>query len=204
MPKATGMGKPTIVLFHGYSFSLDDWLRIGTLRVLASHGYRAVGIDLPFGISSKSDKLDRDEASDHIATMLQRIMIELRVLDQRKQADKVVIIGPSMGGRLALLFALEHANELAGLVLIAPSLSGISEESLHKMKVPSLLVWGERDNVLPATVHANRAKSILPRSKLVVITGARHPAYLDKTEEFHELLLDFLEEISSNHSSSEK
>ena len=101
-----------------------------------------------------------------------------------------------MGGGFALAFALEDTDKVAGLVLVAPSLSGLDEESLKDLGIPVLLVWGDRDDVFPVEQYGRELKQILPQSKLLIIKGARHPAYLDRPQEFHELLFDFVEEIS--------
>jgi abhydrolase domain-containing protein 14 len=186
--------KPLVVLFHGYSFSLDDWIRIGTPKILSSHGYSSVAIDLPSGKASQSDKLAKIDLPE-VAALLQRVLAELGWSSARGR--KLVIVGPSMGGGFALSIALEAPAFTAGLVLIAPSTRGLSMESLETLDIPTLLIWGERDNVFPLEEHARDLKNTLPRSKLLIIKGAGHAAYLDKPEEFHELLLDFLEEISS-------
>jgi pimeloyl-ACP methyl ester carboxylesterase len=72
----------------------------------------------------------------------------------------------------------------------------VKEESLKDLEIPVLLIWGDKDNVFPVEQHGPKLKQILPRSKLLIIKGARHPAYLDRPQEFHELLFDFIEEIS--------
>jgi 4,5:9,10-diseco-3-hydroxy-5,9,17-trioxoandrosta-1(10),2-diene-4-oate hydrolase len=58
-----------------------------------------------------------------------------------------------------------------------------------------LLVWGEWDRVFPLDEYGKPLKEILPRAKLVVIKQAGHGAYLDRPDEFNELLLDFLSEV---------
>ena len=81
-------------------------------------------------------------------------------------------------------------------MLVAPSLSGVIEEVLENLDVPALLIWGDKDNVFPVDQYGQKLKQILPRSKLLILKGARHPAYLDRPQEFHDLLFDFIEEIS--------
>jgi abhydrolase domain-containing protein 14 len=183
--------KPVALLFHGFSFPLDIWADTGILQLLSDRGYSYLAIDLPKGKASRSDKFGRKNFSDYIP-FLNKVLSHF--LDIEKA--KFVLHGASMGGGFALALALENQKQVSGMVLIAPSIKGISEESLGELDVPTLLVWGERDNIFPVDEYGKRLKELLPRSKLLIIKGAGHAAYLDKPQEFHELLLDFLDEIS--------
>lgn len=51
--------KPTVILFHGNDFSLDNWKETKTLDVLTKEGYPVYAIDMPIGEGSKSDKIDQ-------------------------------------------------------------------------------------------------------------------------------------------------
>ena len=184
--------KPIVLLFHGYSFSLDVWESIGTFDALSRHGIPYIAIDLPKGKATKSEKIEKKELADYVPLLTDLI----RELGVNLDKSKFVIIGPSMGGAFALAFALKNTAKVLGLVLIAPSLSGVNEESLKNLEIPVLLVWGDRDNVFPVEQYGRELKQALPQSKLLIIKGARHPAYLDRPQEFHELLFDFIEEIS--------
>jgi abhydrolase domain-containing protein 14 len=183
--------KSVVLLFHGFSFSLDVWTETGTDLILSDHGFPYLAIDLPKGKASKSDKFSKKNFSDYVP-FLNKVLSHFVDLEK----SKFVFIGASMGGGFALAYALQHPERISALVLIAPSLSGISEDSLAELNVPTLLVWGERDNIFPVEEYGKRLKEILPASKLLIIKGARHAAYLDRPQEFHDLLTDFLEEIS--------
>ncbi|MDA4129916.1 MAG: alpha/beta hydrolase [Thaumarchaeota archaeon] len=183
--------KPAVLLFHGFSFSLDVWEKVGTLRILSDHGFPYIAMDLPKGKASRSDKFGKKNFAEYVP-FLKKVLGNF--VDLTK--SKVVILGASMGGGFALAFAIENPGEVSGLVLVAPSLSGIADEALEELKVPALLVWGERDNIFPVEEYGKKLKALLPNSKLLIIKNAKHAAYLDKPHEFHDLLLDFLEEIS--------
>lgn len=186
-------GKPSVVFFHGYSFSLDNWLEIGTLDLLSKKGFQVFAIDLPSGKASKSDKMRKDDKMA-AAPLIKKILDSIRVdLNGKSQ---IVMIGPSMGGGFALAYAITYPESVAGLVLISPSLKSIDEVSISDLKMPVLLIWGDKDNVFPVNEFGQNLKKSLMRSKLIILKGAGHAAYLDKPEEFHEILADFLEEIS--------
>jgi abhydrolase domain-containing protein 14 len=186
----------TVVLFHGNSLSLDSWKKTKTLEDLSSRGYRVFAVDLPAGKGSMSDKLSpkvlRNEP-DRIITVLDELFDALDVGD-----SPFAIVGPSMGGGFALAYALSRPERVGALVLVSPSVYRISEEEKSKLSdldTPVLLVWGDRDRVFPLDEYGKPLKETLPRAKLVVLKQAGHGAYLDKPEEFNELLLDYLSEV---------
>jgi abhydrolase domain-containing protein 14 len=58
-------------------------------------------------------------------------------------------------------------------------------------------VWGEKDSIAPLAM-GERMKSKIDGSQLVVLKGASHPCYLDRPEEFHQALIDFLKTSSKD------
>ncbi|HZW55237.1 MAG TPA: alpha/beta hydrolase [Nitrososphaerales archaeon] len=194
--------KPTILFFHGFSFSLDDWARIGTLDLIAKEGYPVIALDLPAGKGSKSDKMKTQIKEDFVC-LVDKFLEKARVPNVGSDTNrgKLIIVGPSMGGGFALSYAIARPQRIAGLVLIAPATEPFSDErlmdGLEGVEAPTMLVWGENDDVFPVETHARVLKNSLGHSKLLVIKGAGHAAYLDKPDEFNDLLIDFLEELSS-------
>jgi len=184
--------KPTVVLFHGYSFSLDEWEKIGTFDELSRWGIPYLALDLPKGKSTRSQRREESKLSAYVP-LLKDVFQNVGLGPD----SKLIMIGPSMGGGFALEYALENKNQVLGLVLIAPSLSGVDVESLADLDIPVLLIWGDKDTIFPLEEHGRKLKSLLSRSKLLIIKSAGHPAYLDRPQEFHELLLDFIEEVSA-------
>jgi pimeloyl-ACP methyl ester carboxylesterase len=57
--------------------------------------------------------------------------------------------------------------------------------------VPSLIVWGERDPIIPVA-HGRRAHELIPASRLVVIPGAGHFPHVDDPEAFLDALRHFI------------
>ncbi|MEN3746758.1 alpha/beta hydrolase [Sphingomonas sp. HF-S3] len=108
-PTATANGR-TVVLLHGKNFCAATWE--ATARTLAARGYRVIVPD-QIGFC-KSSKPAGYQYSFHAMTELTR-----GLLDQAA-VGKVVLVGHSTGGILAMRFALLHPERLERLVLVNP------------------------------------------------------------------------------------
>lgn len=64
---------------------------------------------------------------------------------------------------------------------------------LNELGIPVQLIWGADDPLFPVA-HAERAHSLLNRSRLAVIKGAGHTPQAEKPEEFNRVLDRFLRE----------
>ena len=60
--------------------------------------------------------------------------------------------------------------------------------------VPVLALWGQHDHIVPPA-HADALVAEAPQARKVILADARHAAYLDDPDGFHEALLQFLGEI---------
>jgi pimeloyl-ACP methyl ester carboxylesterase len=58
-------------------------------------------------------------------------------------------------------------------------------------EVPSLIIWGERDPIIPAH-HGERAADEMPGSRFELIEGAGHFPHLDDPRQFAEAIADFI------------
>jgi len=170
-----------VVLFlHGGRFEANTWKDLGTLETVAKRGYRVIAVDLPgHGGSGESSA----EPMDFMDALLQQLEVEPPVL-----------VLPSASGRYGLGFAALHSDRLAGLVPIAPVGVQRFAEILPNARIPALVLWGSDDQVFPVEGAVELA-GLLPDATVHVFEGARHPAYLDKPDEFHEVLLDFLDRV---------
>jgi pimeloyl-ACP methyl ester carboxylesterase len=62
---------------------------------------------------------------------------------------------------------------------------------LPAVRVPTLILWGDRDQEVPRTAMEIMAAAI-PRARLLVLEGAGHFPFLDMPEEFQRTLIGFL------------
>jgi pimeloyl-ACP methyl ester carboxylesterase len=66
-------------------------------------------------------------------------------------------------------------------------------EQARSIRCPTLLVWGSRDRLVPASVAA-AWQQLLPDARLVTIAGAGHVPMVERPREFASAVLGFLDE----------
>ena len=166
-----------IVLLHGGRFDASTWKELGTLGVLADAGYRALAIDLPGAGKSPGWKMDPK-------TFLVGLIGVLEV-------KRPVVLSPSRSGNLSFPLILEHPTDVSGYVAIAPVGAERYASQLKQSPIPALIFWGERDQLFPPKLAQTLAAGF-KNAEVVILPGAKHPAYLDQPKLFHEALLKFL------------
>jgi pimeloyl-ACP methyl ester carboxylesterase len=171
---------PCVLLLHGQAFRAATWQELGTLAFLAEHGWRAVAVDLPgFGESRSSPAPP--------AEFLEGLFVALAL-------ERAVVVSPSMSGRFSLPVLAEHASRFAGFVPIAPVGIDAFAGPQDGASVPTLVLWGGADVVIPVAKAEDLAARI-PDARISVIEGASHPCYIDAPARFHADVLAFLESL---------
>ncbi|MCL2341267.1 MAG: alpha/beta hydrolase [Proteobacteria bacterium] len=172
-------GKPdgmAVVLLHGMKFQAATWRELGTLETLAGLGLRVLAVDMPgFGKSPASGVAPVEALTCF--------------LDQRG-LRQAVLIGPSMGGRIALEFAIAHPERAAGLILVGAV--GVAENQAHLATItcPSLIIWGGDDQVSPLA-NSEILLAGLRNARREIYPEAPHPCYLAQPEQWHASLRTF-------------
>ncbi len=69
--------------------------------------------------------------------------------------------------------------------------------------VPTLIVWGEQDEIIPVS-HAYAAHEAIPGSQLVVMDGVGHFPHSEQPDRFVDVLTDFMENTEPSHLTSEE
>lgn len=67
---------------------------------------------------------------------------------------------------------------------------------LHRVKVPSLVMWGDSDKVFPSA-YAERWKAALPDARVEIIAQCGHLPHVEKSAVAAQKLIAFLEEKSA-------
>ncbi|MEM2760753.1 MAG: alpha/beta hydrolase [Nitrososphaerales archaeon] len=238
--------KKHVLCLHGLGASAERWSKV--LPILAKE-YHVVAPDLiGFGYS---DKPEVHYTIDFLVRFVRKFM-------KKMQLKKVILVGASLGGHIALETALAYGDTVEKLVLVSPAgmmknpTPGLShyiaaamyptvenarkafqemagskdvdeiytkdfvnrmqlpyakyafmsavlgsraapalEDRLHKIKVPTLIVWGKKDGLIPVK-FARKFHAYIKDSKLVIMDNCGHTPYFEKPNEFCNILLEFL------------
>jgi pimeloyl-ACP methyl ester carboxylesterase len=89
---------------------------------------------------------------------------------------------------LPLLQAMETAARIGwNPYMHDPKLAG----RLHRVRAPTLVVWGERDGLIPRS-HGERYVELIDGARIETIPGCGHLPVLERPEELARLTIDFL------------
>ncbi len=179
-----GTGRP-IILLHGYSFTYQVWIDIGLLDELKKEDIPFLALDMPYGrVSSCREKISSTE---------ENIKYVRRMLLDKFGEEVPVLIGASLGGYNALRYGMQY--DVMGLILIAPVWSTREDilEVYREKNVPILLIYGDKDTIVDLE-EMERFRDEVPNVELKIYSNAKHPAYLDKPQEFVKDVLEFYKE----------
>jgi pimeloyl-ACP methyl ester carboxylesterase len=116
---------PVIVFIHGFGASLHTWQDWSNSL---GQDYRVIRFDLPgFGLTGPDvqGNYSDDRTNEIILGLMQRLKVQ-----------KIVLVGHSIGGRIAWYFAAKHPELIAKLVLIAPD--GFESPGMSYGKAPQI------------------------------------------------------------------
>ncbi|WP_082318216.1 alpha/beta fold hydrolase [Hymenobacter sp. DG25A] len=138
-----GQGKPLVIL-HGLFGTLDNWQTLA--RRWAEAGHRVIVVDLRnHGRSPHTPEHSYELMSQDV----------LGLFDQLQLGPDTTLLGHSMGGKVAMRFALDHPDRLANLVVvdIAPRLSDMNHQDdiitgLNSLPLATLQSRQEADTAL--------------------------------------------------------
>ena len=120
-----------IIMLHGMKFQAETWRELNTLDRLAAAGHRVLALDMPgFGKSAAS--------SEQPASVLKEVIA-------REKLTNPVLIGPTMGGRICLEFAIDNPELVGGLVLVGAVGVRENKDRLAGIKISCLIIWGGND-----------------------------------------------------------
>lgn len=153
-----------LILVHGFgeSNSWQTWVKnVDALSMVA----RVYALEL-LGYG-ESDKPETSlELADHVQI--------LRELLDAEGVERAHVAGLSWGGQVAQEFAMKYPERIHKLILI-DSLFDSSEEGLAhlaKIQAPTLIVWDEDDQLIPAQ-WAHILAMAIRDSRLVIFTRAQ-------------------------------
>jgi pimeloyl-ACP methyl ester carboxylesterase len=140
-----GSGEPAVMV-HGFAADKDSWTRFARF---VTPKMRVVAPDLPgFGLST------RDQAKRYdIESQVKRLHRFVEVLG----LGKVHLVGNSMGGQIAAVYAATYPDEVLSLALFAPG--GIT--SPHPSEISESLAKGNNPLLVHSTEDFDRMLHLL-------------------------------------------
>jgi len=107
-----GEGEP-VIFIHGSAPGASAWSNFkGNMTAFAAAGFRAIGLDL-VGYGASDKPRDRRYTLDFHVSAVRALVAGLGL-------ERVAVVGNSLGGAVALRYALEAPEVVRRLVLLAP------------------------------------------------------------------------------------
>lgn len=159
---------PAVIFFHGFGASLHTWEPWATAL---SGDRRVIRLDLPGSGLSAPDPTGNYSDSRTLEVLL--------ALMSRLGVTRAILVGNSVGGRIAWRFAAEHPERIEKLVLISPD--GFASSGFEYGKKPEI----------HATVKLMRYVLPKPLLRMSLAPAYVNPAVLTDalTTRYHDLML---------------
>lgn len=145
----------TLVILHGLFGSSDNWLT--QARLLSNQGYHIYTVDLGnHGQSPHSDSFDYPSMVNDIAEFI-----------RDHNVKDAVILGHSMGGKVAMNFAMAHPDQISKLIVvdIAPRYYDLEHytivDGLNAIGIETIISRTEADEKLSAYVPESDVRQFL-------------------------------------------
>jgi pimeloyl-ACP methyl ester carboxylesterase len=160
-----GSGTSAVVLAHQNDASLCEWMPYG--EVLAAKGFRVLAFDFA-GSGSSSTPKQKTYVED----------VRTAVVYLREQgAQKVVIIGASMGATMSIVAAAAIAPPVDGVVALSPPISfdGVNaEKAAPSLRSPALYIAGNTDGDFATYAQSISAATPAADRQILVVPASQH------------------------------
>ena len=176
----TATGIP-IVFLHGLSYTADIWQRIGVTGLLMKKRVPFLALNMPYGLKSECQPKTRDPQKN--------VAFVNEAVKSFFGSAVPILVGASIGGNIALRYAMRFP--VKGLLLVSPAraLEPDLVTMYSQFKFSTTIVWGSEDNIV-ASEDMRVLADKLPNAKLIVYDGANHSAYKDDSDRFKQDLLE--------------
>jgi len=154
-----GTGAPALVFLHYWGGSSRTWRHV--IKALAP-AFRTVAIDQRGW--GQSDKLDAGYTLGDLAD-------DAQALIERLALDRYILVGHSMGGKVAQLLASRSPAGLAGLVLVAPSPPSPMNLPLD-IRQGMVSAYDSRESVIATVQQVLAATPLLPDDLETVVSDS--------------------------------
>lgn len=227
-----------VIILHGWTYSTGKYAAFNAaLRV---KGFEPVILKIP-GLTGKLD-IEKVLTLDDYIEWLKKII--------NNEKDKIILIGHSNGGRIALNFTIKYPQKVSNLILMNSAgiyhnelyiqmkrlffatLAKVGKKitnsqtlkkllykftrendyenasdhmgktminfiksditlNLNNVSIPTLIIWGENDSVLPLK-DGEKMHELIKNSTLEIIKGARHSPQFTHPNQVAEIIYDHI------------
>lgn len=180
---AAGIRRATIVGTSLGGHVVASWAaanpdRVDGIVLVGSMGLVPIGDEARGRIQAGANNQTREGVN----MKLQRVIFD-QALVTRDMQDEEFRVNNSPGSK--------DSFKALGEYIAADLDRDVVGEQLADAPFPLLLVWGEQDKTVPPAA-GERARELLPKSRLALLADAAHTAYYEKPEAFNAVLLGFL------------
>ena len=187
VPQDLGAEAPVVVFFHGNGENLETVRWSGLFEELGKLGVAVLASDYPgYGRSTGVSSEEGLNATGDAVLAWAR---------QRYPERPLVIAGWSLGAALAIATAARHPEDVSGLIALSPWTTlrevavGLfpefavkamlretydSRSAAREIRVPALVVHGERDDLIPVGQGKEIASVLAGSTKWVPVPRAAH------------------------------
>jgi pimeloyl-ACP methyl ester carboxylesterase len=81
------------------------------------------------------------------------------------------LVGSSLGGLMAALFAMQHPDQVRKLVLLAPALTlpGFTRSLASRIAIPTIIIQGKQDDLIPLEPTQRLAEKVFVNLTYIVV-----------------------------------
>jgi len=180
-PNSSDRTGKVILLLHGAAFTSQTWVdKVETLVTLAALGNRVIAIDLP-GYGRTEGRVAGSKRGEYLSS----------VISELSSDQPPVVVSPSMSGSFVIPLLAQSAGQVSAWVPVAPVSTRDGRNFFPSLEIPTMIVYGELDTSLGLS-SAEDLRLIPSSTEPQVLPGAKHPAYLDQPNLWHQLLYNFI------------
>lgn len=178
-----GAGLPPIILVHGLNSHAGSWRK-------NIHALETIKQTFAITIPTRSHPSLRVKAAWE-AKLLKRFITRL-------DAPSTTIVGHSLGSWVAMLYAVQKTERVCSLILedAALPVDNYAHEdlvrSISQRGVPVLIVWGEKDALIPPKV-GEAIHSAMATSELIIFKDVGHVPHWETPDAYNAALIDFIQ-----------
>ena len=191
---------PIVLFFHGNGENLETLRGSGLFEELGGLGVAVLAVDYPgYGRSTGKPTEEGVNASGDAALAWAR---------ERHPQRPVVVAGWSLGAAVAISLVSRHPEEVRGLIALSPwtTLAEVASEifpafavkamlrekydsrqAARSLRVPALVVHGERDDLIPVEQGREIASTLAGPTRWVEVRGAAHNDLLSHRQVWEEM-----------------